>query len=95
MRSWRRFDPPRVFTLSDQWGKGFEAELFWDGSAGYGAGSPAQGRRLAVYEDGERVFLVEGWSMEDPEGLAARLREEVERRIGENDWEPQAEYTIR
>ena len=94
MRAWKRFDPPRVWSLADQWGKGFEAELFWDGSAGYGAGSPAQGRRLAVYEDGERAFVVDGWSMESPRRLEERLREEAERRIAESDWEPEGEYAL-
>lgn len=94
MRSWKRFDPPREWTISDQYDKGYEAELFWDCSRGYGPGSPAQGLRLAVYErDGERLFTIEGWSMEDPRGLELRLREQAERRIEEDDWEAEAEYT--
>jgi hypothetical protein len=96
MRSWTRFDPPRAWTISDQYGKGYEAELFWDSSSGYGLGSPAQGLRVAVYErDGERLFTIEGWSMENPEGLALRLRDLAQRRIEEDDWEPEGEYTAR
>ncbi|MCL4467065.1 MAG: hypothetical protein M1401_14680 [Chloroflexi bacterium] len=94
MRSWKRFDPPRVWTLADPYGKSFEAELFWDSSSGYGPGSPAQGLRLAVYEEGERVFLVEGWSMENPQGLAEQLREQAQRRIEESDWAPEGEYSV-